>query len=76
MRKWQENAVMQSAGKTAFGRRQFLHALSAAAAAATSVPLLVNNTNADSETRDEKRKTRYQESDHVKTFYRVNAYPR
>jgi secreted PhoX family phosphatase len=71
----QENAVTQLVSKTAFGRRQFLHALGAAAAA-TGAPLLMNNANADSETRDKKRKNRYQESDHVKTFYRVNAYPR
>ena len=30
---------------------------------------------ADSETNDEKRKARYKETDHVKTFYRVNRYP-
>ena len=30
---------------------------------------------ADNETNDEKRKSRYRESDHVKTFYRVNRYP-
>jgi hypothetical protein len=40
------------------------------------MPLLTDTANADSETPDEKRKARYQESDHVKTFYRVNAYPR
>ena len=68
--------MTQPASKTAFGRRQFLHALGAVAAVATSAPLLTNSANADSETHDEKRKRRYQESDHVKTFYRVNAYPR
>ena len=68
--------MTRPASKTTFGRRQFLHALGVAAAAATSAPLLVNSANADSETHDEKRKGRYQESDHVKTFYRVNAYPR
>ena len=31
---------------------------------------------ADTETNDEKRKARYKETDHVKTFYRVNRYPR
>jgi hypothetical protein len=30
---------------------------------------------ADSETEDEKRKARYRETEHVKTFYRVNKYP-
>jgi hypothetical protein len=67
--------VRHSASKIEFGRRQFLHALGATVAA-TGAPFLVNNANADSETADEKRKARYQESDHVKTFYRLNAYPR
>ena len=67
--------MTQQASKNAFGRRQFLHALGAATVA-TGAPLLTNNANADSETRDEERKNRYRESDHVKTFYRVNAYPR
>jgi secreted PhoX family phosphatase len=71
----QENGMAQSTSKMAFGRRQFLHALGVAAAA-TGSPLLTSNANADSETLNEKRKTRYQESNHVKTFYRVNAYPR
>jgi hypothetical protein len=75
-RNGKENAVPQPDSKTAFGRRQFLHVLGVTAVAATSAPLLLNNANADSETHDEKRKGRYQESDHVKTFYRVNAYQR
>jgi len=31
---------------------------------------------ADSEKEDEKRKPRYRESDDVKTYYRVNRYPK
>jgi len=27
------------------------------------------------ETNDEKRKARYKETDHIKTYYRVNRYP-
>ena len=30
----------------------------------------------DTEKNDEKRKARYKETDHVKTFYRVNRYPK
>ena len=30
---------------------------------------------ADTENNDEKRKARYKETDHIKTFYRVNRYP-
>lgn len=62
--------------KAAVGRRDFLRALSAgalgvgAAAGGSALPAL-----ADSENNDEKRKARYTESDHVKTYYRVNRYP-
>lgn len=62
--------------KAAVGRRDFLRALSVgalgagAAASGGALPAL-----ADSENNDEKRKARYTESDHVKTYYRVNRYP-
>ena len=36
---------------------------------------LATEAKADSETNDEKRKSRYRESDHVKAYYRVNRYP-
>jgi hypothetical protein len=64
---------MKGANKTAFGRRQFLRVIGAGAVVATS-PLAIE-AKADGETNDEKRKSRYQESDHVKAFYRVNRYP-
>jgi len=59
-----------------FGRRELLRALGAGAgvAAATAAPL-ATAARADSENNTEKRKARYQETDHVKTFYRVNSYP-
>jgi hypothetical protein len=61
--------------KTKVARRDFLRALGAGAGvAATAVPL-ATVAKADSETNDEKRKPRYKETDHVKTFYRVNRYP-
>ena len=65
---------MQSKDKTVVGRREFLRALGAGATAAAAAPL-ATEAKADSETNDEKRKARYQESDHVKRFYRVNRYP-
>jgi hypothetical protein len=65
---------MQSKGKTAVGRREFLRVLGAGATAAAAVPL-ASQAKADTETNDEKRKARYKETDHVKTFYRVNRYP-
>jgi hypothetical protein len=64
---------MQSKGKTTVGRREFLRVLGAGATAA-AVPL-ASQAKADTETNDEKRKARYKETDHVKTFYRVNRYP-
>jgi hypothetical protein len=67
---------MTSKQKTAVGRREFLRV--AGLGAATSVvaaPLGTTEALADSENNDEKRKARYKESDHVKTFYKVNRYP-
>ena len=57
------------------GRRDFLRALGAGAGAAVAVPL-ATVAKADTETNDEKRKARYKETEHVKTFYRVNRYPK
>lgn len=65
---------MKSERKAALGRRQFLRALGAGAAATAAVPL-ATEAMADSESNDEKRKARYRESDEVKTYYRVNRYP-
>ena len=66
---------MQSKGKTTVGRREFLRVLGAGAAAGAAVPLSSADAKADTESNDEKRKARYKETDHVKTFYRVNRYP-
>jgi hypothetical protein len=38
-------------------------------------PPFASEARADSESNDEKRKSRYKETDHVKTYYRVNRYP-
>ena len=66
---------MQSKEKTAVGRREFLRVLGAGATVAAAVPL-AGEAKADTETSDEKRKSRYKETDHVKAYYRVNRYPR
>ena len=58
----------------AVGRRDFLRVLGVGAGAAATAPL-VSEARADSETNDEKRKARYQETDHVKKYYSVNRYP-
>ncbi len=65
---------MKQQDKTKVGRRDFLRVLSAGAGAAAVTPI-ATAAKADSETNDEKRKARYKETDHVKTFYRVNRYP-
>jgi hypothetical protein len=65
---------MKTERKTTLGRRQFLRAVGAGAAATTATPL-AREALADSETNDEKRKPRYKETDHVKAYYRVNRYP-
>ena len=65
---------MKQNDKRTVGRREFLRALGAGAGAAAATPL-VTVAKADSENNDEKRKARYKETDHVKTFYRVNRYP-
>jgi hypothetical protein len=63
--------------KPQVARRDFLRALGAGAGVAvTAAAPLAGVAKADSENNDEKRKPRYQETDHVKTFYRVNEYPR
>ena len=63
--------------RKAVGRREFLRALGAGAtvAAAAATPL-ADEARADTESNDEKRKSRYQaNSPEVQTFYRVNRYP-
>ena len=66
--------MMQAIGRSRFGRRQFLQTLGAGAVVTAAAPL-VTGAKADNETNDEKRKSRYRATDHVKTFYRVNRYP-
>ena len=68
---------MKDEKKTAVGRRDFLRkvGLGAVGAGATVAAPLAGSALADSESTDEKRKARYQETDHIKTFYRVNRYP-
>ena len=63
------------AGDRGLGRRDFLRALGAGAGAAAVTAPLGGAAKADTENNDEKRKARYKETDHVKTFYRVNRYP-
>jgi hypothetical protein len=65
---------MKEQNKTKVARRDFLRALGAGAAVTAAAPL-ATEAKADNESNDEKRKSRYQETDHVKAFYRVNRFP-
>ena len=67
---------MKTESKAKVGRREFLRVLGAGAGvAATAAGPLATSARADTETNDEKRKSRYKETDHVKKFYSVNRYP-
>ena len=65
---------MKTLNKTTVGRRQFLQALGAGAAATAAAPL-ATEAKADNETSDEKRRSRYKVTDHIRAYYRVNRYP-
>jgi hypothetical protein len=68
---------MKDQKKVTVARRDFLRkvGVGAVGAGATLAAPLAVPAQADSETNDEKRKTRYKETDHVKAYYRVNRYP-
>jgi hypothetical protein len=66
---------MKAEHKTTVGRRNFFRLLGTGAAAGAMAPL-GKQAAADTENEDEKRKARYRESDEVKTYYRVNRYPK
>jgi hypothetical protein len=67
---------MKSNEKTTVGRREFLRAVGLGAGVAATAAAPLATAKADTENNDEKRKARYKETDHVKTFYRVNGYPK
>jgi predicted RNA methylase len=67
--------AMKQDGKTTVGRREFMRTLGAGAglAAVAAAPIATDAVAAESDA--DKKKARYRETDHVKTFYRVNRYP-
>jgi hypothetical protein len=68
---------MKQDNKPKIDRRDLLRVLGAGAGVAASPVALVGQAQADSGTNDEKRKARYDaNSDDVKSFYRVNHYPK
>ena len=68
---------MKNEQKATVGRRDFLRkvGIGTVGAGATLATPLISSAKADSENNEEKRKARYKETDHVKTYYRVNRYP-
>jgi hypothetical protein len=73
----EEMTAMKKERQAKIGRRDFLRALGAGTSAAVAgAGPLAGEALADTETNDEKRKARYRESEHVKTYYRVNRYPK
>jgi hypothetical protein len=65
---------MEQQDKKKVGRREFLRTMGAGAgvAAVAATPMAATSASAQ-EKEDPKTKARYQNSDHVKTFYRVNS---
>ena len=55
-------------------RRRFFMMGGSAVAAAAVVPMAGTEAVADDESRAERVKARYKETDHVKNYYRVNRY--
>lgn len=66
---------MKAQDKATVGRRNFFRLIGTGAAAGALL-LPGNQAAADGENQDEKVKSRYRESDEVKTYYRVNRYPK
>jgi hypothetical protein len=66
---------VKAQSKLSLGRRQFFRVLGASTAAG-AIGSIATEAVADSESNDEKRKARYRETDEIKTYYRVNRYPR
>ena len=65
---------MKQEDKKAVGRREFLRTMGAGAgvAAVAASPMAATTASAQQK-EDPRTKARYQNSDHVKTFYRVNS---
>jgi hypothetical protein len=65
---------MKQQDKKAVGRREFLRTIGAGASVAAVAASPMAATSASAQTKDDpKTKARYQATDHVKTFYRVNS---
>jgi secreted PhoX family phosphatase len=66
---------MKQPDKAKLGRRDFLRAMGAGAGVAVTAAAPFATEAAASESQAEKTKARYKETDHVKTYYKVNRFP-
>lgn len=66
---------MKKQDRAKYGRRDFLRAMGAGAGLAVAAVAPVATEAQAAESDADKKKARYKETDHVKTFYRVNRYP-
>ena len=66
---------MKQQDKKKLGRRDFLRAMGAGAGVAVTAAVPCASEATASESDADKKKTRYKETDHVKTYYKVNRYP-
>jgi H+/Cl- antiporter ClcA len=66
---------MKQQDKAKVGRRDLLRAMGAGAGVAVTAAAPLATEAAASESEADRKKARYKESEHVKTFYRVNRYP-
>jgi hypothetical protein len=66
---------MTQQDKSKLGRRDFLRAMGAGAGVAVTAAAPFATEAAASESDADKKKARYKETDHVKTYYKVNRYP-
>jgi hypothetical protein len=65
---------MKQQDKKTVGRREFLRTMGAGAGvAAVAATPMAATTAAAQQKEDPRTKARYQDTDHVKTFYRVNS---
>jgi hypothetical protein len=69
-----EETEMPKKQKATLGRRAFLRTFGAGGTVIAVVPLGAD-ARRDDETRSPQHDACYRETDHVKTFYRVNRYP-
>lgn len=66
---------MKGGDKAKVARRDFLRALGAGAGVAATGGAATSAHAQPAATTDDKRKSLYRETEHIKTFYRVNSYP-